>query len=213
MTLSLLHLLRGLLVKTRSMQLGFSGSLKQVGCFMRDLKSWFSYKFFVKESSMLALKSPNKITFSYLFKCISKPLETKIDKWESIFPHIIRIVISHLFFLRFNSIKKLLVGNFSIEIVFDGVSLRTKSIIPSPFLIRSSLYGLLYPSRKNWLLGKESSVFDSDTISTSIIPLIRSISWSNLFLIELILSYANKILFKYPYGGCLIEILHWALYH
>ena len=34
-------------------------------------------KLFIKESSMLALKSPNKITFSYLFKCISKLLETE----------------------------------------------------------------------------------------------------------------------------------------
>ena len=52
---------------------------------------------------MLVLKSPNKITFSYLFKCISKLLETE-SKRDSIFTlkDRTRYVIQKLLLLKYN---------------------------------------------------------------------------------------------------------------
>ena len=56
---------------------------------------------------------------------------------------------------------------------------------------RSNLYGVLKPSIKNWLWGKVSSIFVSEIISISILPLIWSLSNSNLFLMEFMFKWAN----------------------
>ena len=72
--------LHSLFVKFRSMQLVFCGFLKHVTSLIRDPKSLFSHNHFIEEWSIFALKSPNKITFSYLFKCISTLLEIDSKK-------------------------------------------------------------------------------------------------------------------------------------
>ena len=63
--------------------------------------------------------------------------------------------------------------------------------IPPLFESRSNLYGVLKPSIKNWLWGKVSSIFVSEIISISILPLIWSLSNSNLFLMEFMFKWAN----------------------
>ena len=51
--------------------------------------------------------------------------------------------------LKLSSIKKLLMGAFSTEISLAGMSSPKKSKMPTPFLLRSILKGLLKPSRTN----------------------------------------------------------------
>ena len=58
----------------RNIQFGFSDFLKQVGCFMRLVKPNETPKFFLASSSTLALKSPRRITLSYLEEWISSVL-------------------------------------------------------------------------------------------------------------------------------------------
>ena len=55
-----------LLVNIKAIQLGFLGFLKQVGCFIRFVRLYDLQKDFMVVSSILALKSPRKTTFSYL---------------------------------------------------------------------------------------------------------------------------------------------------
>ena len=56
----------GLLVNMKSIQLGLAGFCKQVGCFIRFVRLYDSQKDFMVVSSIPALKSPRKTTFSYL---------------------------------------------------------------------------------------------------------------------------------------------------
>ena len=77
---------------------------------------------------------------------------------------------------------------------FEGVSSMTNNISPPPFKFQSNLYGVLNPSIKKFPMGKLSSIFVSETSSTSILPLIWSDSISNLFLIEFIFKCANTSL-------------------
>ena len=71
-----------------------------------------------------------------------------------------------------------------------------KSIIPPPFLFRSSRNGAPKPSKKNWPSGKESSALAPHIINISILSLIISVKESNLFRIELIFRCAKISLLK-----------------
>ena len=69
----------------------------------------------------------------------------------------------------------------------EGISYLTKSIIPPPCCILSSLYGGMNPSRINRLEGNEASNFVSDINKTSMLFSITSCNISNLFLKEFML--------------------------
>ena len=77
---------------------------------------------------------------------------------------------------------------------FEGISSMTNNISPPPFEFQSNPYGVLNPSIKKFPMGKLSSIFVSETSSTSILPLIWSDSISNLFLMEFIFKCANTSL-------------------
>ena len=57
--------------------------------------------------------------------------------------------------------------------------------------------GTLQSSKKNWLGGKLSSSFVSDTISISMSPFTWWARKSNLFLVELIFRWPTTIIFKF----------------
>ena len=71
-----------------------------------------------------------------------------------------------------------------------------KTIAPLLFLSLSRRKGEAYPGIRNWLTGKDSPSLVSEIASTSMIPLIRSASKSNLFLNELI-RFFLRISFKF----------------
>ena len=76
------------------------------------------------------------------------------------------------------------------------MSFLTKSIIPPPFLFRTSRNGVPKPSKKNWPTRKKSSTLVSDIIKISILSLIISAKESNLFRIELIFRCAKISLLR-----------------
>ena len=53
---------------------------------------------------------------------------------------------------------------------FEGISSLTNSVITPPELFLSSRKGTLKPSIANWLEGKDSSTFVSETSKMSIYP-------------------------------------------
>ena len=71
-----------------------------------------------------------------------------------------------------------------------------KTIAPLLFLSLSRRKGEAYPGIRNWPTGKDSPSLVSEIASTSMIPLIRSASKSNLFLNELI-RFFLRISFKF----------------
>ena len=99
--------------------------------------------------------------------------------------------INHLSLRKFSSTKKLSIGLFSNAIKLEGISSLTYKRIAPPFQSRSNLYDVLKPSIKNWLWRKVPSIFVSEIISISILPLIWSLSNSNLFLMEFLFKWAN----------------------
>ena len=76
----------------------------------------------------------------YMFICIPELMKI-VSKWDSIIPFLglQKQLRRHFFFLRFNSTKKLSVGNFLIESPFDGI-LRTKLIMCPPYSLRSYIH-------------------------------------------------------------------------
>ena len=67
----------------------------------------------------------------------------------------------------------------------------TYNKMPPPFELRSILYGVQNPSIKNWPIGEVSSIFVSEMINTSTLPLICCENNSNLFQIEFVFKWAK----------------------
>ena len=59
------------------------------------------------------------------------------------------------------------IADFRIKVTITGMSLRMKSKMSPPFMLRSFLKGLLKPWSINWSIGKVPSKFVSEIMSTS----------------------------------------------
>ena len=102
----------------------------------------------------------------------------------------------HFFLRKFSSINNDSMDLFK-ESTRDGISSRTKTIMPPPNWLQSKRQGKAYPGIINWPLGKDSSNFVSDMTIISTFPLIWSASKSDLFLIELICKWPRMVRFKF----------------
>ena len=119
--------------------------------------------------------------------------------FDVILIRIIWRVYKPFLFLKYYVNKK----TFSWRKIMTGISSRTYSSIPSPFLLRSNLKGVWNPSIKNWPCGKLLFSFDSNIMKTSIDPLICSKRKSNLVL--------NELLFKCRKSNLLILLIRISL--
>ena len=128
---------------------GLSGFLWQVGSSTRLLKLYALQKSFTWGSLTSALKSPIMMLFSY---------------WEEYKPKFLlsTLMCLEMLFLKYtNAYLKI-----SLSLFFWKSSL-TYNKIPPPWTFRLTIRkGLLKPLIKNWLLGKLSSIFVSEIVSS-----------------------------------------------
>ena len=125
---------RGLLVKIRSIQVGFSEFLKHVGCLMRLFKLYELQKFLIVSSSTHTLKSPRSIMFSYFVENASNALLI-ISRW-CLMLFLLALheqFISHFFLWSIISTKKHSPEGKSWLKNLVGISSRTYDSIPLHF--------------------------------------------------------------------------------
>ena len=96
----------------------------------------------------------------------------------------------------FNVTKQLLI-RLSIERSFAGISTLIYNIVSSPFWFQSTPKGLVKSLISNSLARKQSSILVSAIIKIMTVPLIWSVSKSDLILTELILLGATISLFGF----------------
>ena len=122
---------RGLFVRIKSMQLGFSGFSKHVSCLMRLFRQYELQNVLMVSSSMQTLKFPRSMIFLISSRCLI--ILFLCGLYEQ---------LKRYFLLRWLiSAKRLSANGKSWQSTLAGIYSRMYSMIPPPYLLWSNLKG------------------------------------------------------------------------